>query len=118
MLPAGSRPVRAREKGQPNADALVDSGGRHPRVRRGGERAHRKRASRAPRQRLRRRTIVDARTRPPPPSTNAKHQELRTMFTSRIAMAAVIALAAAGCNKTEVSAPEARPVRSVTVGAG
>jgi RND family efflux transporter MFP subunit len=40
------------------------------------------------------------------------------MFISRFAIVSVIALAAAGCNKTEVSAPEARPVRSVTVKAG
>jgi RND family efflux transporter MFP subunit len=33
-------------------------------------------------------------------------------------VASLIALALAGCNKTEVAAPELRPVRSITVGSG
>ena len=37
------------------------------------------------------------------------------MFAFRIAMAAAVALAVAGCNKKEIAAPDARPVRSVTV---
>ena len=37
------------------------------------------------------------------------------MRNSAMISAALIGLAAAGCNRTEVSAPEARPVRSVTV---
>jgi len=37
------------------------------------------------------------------------------MRNSAMVSAALIALVVAGCNKTEVSAPEARPVRSVTV---
>jgi RND family efflux transporter MFP subunit len=51
-------------------------------------------------------------------SVGQRLRKATPMFRSQIAMAALIAATVAGCNSTESPLPEARPVRTVTVGHG